>query len=163
MRTFRVGSPVLACLSVLAFVGCVEAQGFAQSLGQSKDRIGATLAGSKRQFLAFVPHGRSAAITVGQASATDDPSQIDSIPTFSGEFRAPGVGPQGEQRSHWFYTIAGGFPGVGGTTEFDAPIVPVSLDLLDWNKSVRVVNGHKLHYSVKPFVEPVLNLSLIHI
>ncbi len=33
----------------------------------------------------------------------------------------------------------------------------MSLDLLDSDKSVRVVNGHKLHYSVKPFVEPVLN------
>src|SRR5258707_3752732 len=94
VRAFRVSSPVLACLSILALVGCVEAQAFAQSNAQSnKDRVTATPAGSKRQFLAFVPHGRNAAITLGHATEPDDPSQINSIPTFSGELRAPGVCP----------------------------------------------------------------------
>ena len=49
--------------------------------------------------------------------------------------------------------MAGNRPESGGTTTFDAPIVPVSLDLLDYDGSVRVVNGHKLHYSVQPFVD----------
>lgn len=53
--------------------------------------------------------------------------------------------------------MAGGRPEFGGTTVFDAPIVPVSLDLLDYDGSVRVVNGHKLHYSVQPFVNAVVN------
>ena len=153
MRAFRVGSQVLASLSILAILGCVTARASAQS----KDRMSASLAGSKRQFLAFVPRGRTVASTLGHATEPDDPSQIDSISTFSGEFQTAGVGPKGDPRLQWFYAIAGGAPAAGGTTQFDAPIVPVSLDLLDWNKSVRVVNGHKLHYSVKPFIEPVLN------
>ena len=40
---------------------------------------------------------------------------------------------------------------------FNAPIVPVSLDLLDFDGSVRVVNGVRLHYSVRPFVTAVVN------
>lgn len=53
--------------------------------------------------------------------------------------------------------MAGGRPELGGTTVFDAPIVPVSLDLLDYDGSVRVVNGHKLHYWVQPFVDAAVN------
>lgn len=53
--------------------------------------------------------------------------------------------------------MAGHHPTAGGTTVFDAPIVPVSLDLLDYDGSVRVINGQKLHYSVKPFIDPVVN------
>jgi len=82
--------------------------------------------------------------------------EFDSIRSFNGEYQVSGFGPQGHPHYHWFYTIAGGRPDDGGTTTFDAPIVPVSLDLLDWDKSVRVVNGHKLHYSVKPFIDPAL-------
>jgi hypothetical protein len=85
------------------------------------------------------------------------PAVIDSIRTFNGDFQASGVGPTGNTQSKWFYTMAGGRPELGGTTAFDAPVVPVSLDLLDYDGSVRVVNGHELHYSVKPFVNPTLN------
>ena len=53
--------------------------------------------------------------------------------------------------------MAGGAPELGGTTTFNAPVVPVSVDLLDYDGSVRVVGGHRLHYSVHPFVEAVLN------
>src|SRR5262249_6400386 len=70
---------------------------------------------------------------------------------------APGVGPTGSPRRRWFYTIAGSKPEQGGTATFNAPIIPVSLDLLDYDGSVRVVNGQRLHYSVAPFVAPVLN------
>jgi hypothetical protein len=42
--------------------------------------------------------------------------------------------------------MAGNRPEAGGTTVFDSPIVPVSLDLLDYDGSVRVVNGQKLHW-----------------
>ena len=52
--------------------------------------------------------------------------------------------------------MAGRRPELGGTTTLNAPIVPVSLDLLDYDGSVRVVNGQRLHYSVQPFVAGVL-------
>jgi hypothetical protein len=53
--------------------------------------------------------------------------------------------------------MAGGRPELGGATTFDAPIIPVSLDLLDYDGSVRQVNGRKLHYSVEPYVNAVVN------
>jgi hypothetical protein len=53
--------------------------------------------------------------------------------------------------------MAGNRPEAGGTTVFDSPVVPVSLDLLDYDGAVRVVNGQKLHYSVLPFVSAVMN------
>jgi len=53
--------------------------------------------------------------------------------------------------------MAGGRPELGGATRFDAPIIPVSLDLLDYDGSVRQVNGRKLHYSVEPYVNAVVN------
>jgi hypothetical protein len=82
---------------------------------------------------------------------------IDSIKSFDGDFDAPGAGPTGEIQRKWRYTVAGGRPELGGTTVFNAPIVPVSLDLLDYDGSVRIVNGHKLHYSVAPFVRATIN------
>lgn len=60
----------------------------------------------------------------------------------------------------WLYTMAGGRPESGGTTVFDAPIVPVSLDLLDYDGSVRSVNGHTLRYSALPFVNAVMDSPL---
>ena len=53
--------------------------------------------------------------------------------------------------------MAGSLPESGGTTRFNTPIVPVSLDLLDYDGSVRVVGGRRLHYSVTPFVGAVVD------
>lgn len=118
---------------------------------QSKDQLAPTLSSAHRAFSVFAPRGNSALrdATGGRG--------IDSIHTFSGEFRASGVGPTGTPQHKWFYTMAGNHPENGGTSTFDAPIVPVSLDLLDYDGSVRVVNGHALHYSPQPFVNKVIN------
>lgn len=53
--------------------------------------------------------------------------------------------------------MAGSRPESGGMTRFNAPIVPVSLDLLDYDGSVRVIDGQRLHYSVQPFIGAVVN------
>jgi hypothetical protein len=118
---------------------------------QSRDQLAPTLSSAHRAYSVFAPRGHSAITDAGK------PGEFESIPTFSGEFHAPGIGPTGASQHKWFYKMAGGHPGAGGTTEFDAPIIPVSLDLLDYDGSVRVVNGHKLHSSAQPFVSAVLN------
>lgn len=82
---------------------------------------------------------------------------IDSLKNFSGEFQVAGFDAAGNPQQDWFFTMAGNAPEAGGTTSFGAPIVPVSLDLLDYSGRVRVVNGHPLHYSVRPFVGLVVN------
>ena len=126
--------------------------GFGASLvfAQSSDQIAPTLSSAHHGFTVFAPRGHRGGGPVGSSSSRPVHAGIDSIKNFNGEFRAPGIGPSGNPQQNWHYTIAGGRPELGGTTSFDAPIVPVSLDLLDYDGIVRVVNGHKLHYSVEP-------------
>lgn len=121
-------------------------------LAQSKDQIAPSLSSAHRGFTVFAPRGHA-----GSSTHPGDATDIDSIPTFSGEFQAAGVGPSGRPQRRWLYTMAGNPPELGGTTTLNAPIVPVSLDLLDYDGSVRRVNGEKLHYSVRPFVGAVLD------
>jgi hypothetical protein len=52
--------------------------------------------------------------------------------------------------------MVGNSPRKGGTTRINAPIVPVVLELLDSDGTLRVVNGQKLRYDPTPFVNPVL-------
>jgi hypothetical protein len=128
----------------------------------NKDQVAPTLSSAHGAFTVFAPRGHrgpDAANSNAQAAV----KQIDTIQTFSGDFQASGVGPSGKPQRRWFYTMAGNRPEAGGTTVFDAPVVPVSLDLLDYDGSVRVINGQKLHYSVQPFVDPVLNSPVFQV
>lgn len=128
------------------------------AFGQSRDQVAPTLSSAHHGFTVFAPRGHKPASSGSSAgSRSETPGGIDSIRTFNGEFRVPGLGPTGTPQHRWLYTIAGGRPEFGGTTTFNAPIIPVSLDLLDYDGSVRMVNGHKLHYSVDPFVNAVVN------
>ncbi|HEX6802042.1 MAG TPA: hypothetical protein VF133_00045 [Terriglobales bacterium] len=123
-------------------------------LAQSKDQVAPTLSSAHRAFTVFAPRGNANKALKPQ---TPTSPEIDSIAIFSGDFRAAGVGPNGAAQRRWQYSMAGSRPELGGTTTFDAPIVPVSLDLLDSTGSVREVNGQKLHYSVQPYVQAVVN------
>lgn len=123
---------------------------------QTKDQVAPALEGVRRGFTAIAPQEPSGTATPSIGASASKSSAFDSIPTFSGEYQVQGFGPQGYSHYHWYYTIAGRQPEKGGRTVIDAPVVPVSIDLLDWDKSVRVVNGHKLHYSVTPFVQPAM-------
>jgi hypothetical protein len=82
---------------------------------------------------------------------------IDSIANFNGQFFTDGFDTAGNPNRHWYTNTVGNPPQMGGTTTFHAPIVPVSVDLLDANGQVRVVNGHPLHSDVTPFIQPTVN------
>ncbi len=56
--------------------------------------------------------------------------------------------------------MVGNPPERGGTTTIRVPIVPVSVDLLDLDGSLRLSNGTPLHSDVTPFVEPTLQSPL---
>ena len=71
---------------------------------QSRDQLAPTLSSAHRAFSVFAPRGHSALL-----NATG-PHAIDSIPTFSGEFHANGIGPNGTAQHKWFYEIAGSRP-----------------------------------------------------
>src|SRR5579864_5787463 len=142
-------------LRVLAFVvAVIPAAAFGQNAGPSKDQVAPTLSSVHGAFTVFAPRGHRGGTSSNSRAQAGALPEIDSIQTFSGEFQASGVGPSGKPQRRWLYTMAGSRPEFGGTTVFDAPVIPVSLDLLDDDGSIRVVNGHKLHYSVQPFVGP---------
>jgi hypothetical protein len=140
---------------VLGAVVCAFVLEVSPAVAQHKDQIAPTLSGARRRFATIIPRGQKVAASrqISPASAAG----FDSIRNFAGEFQVAGLDAAGNPRRDWFYTMAGGDPDLGGTTSFNAPIIPVSLDLLDYDGRVRVVNGHALHYSVKPFVGPVVN------
>jgi len=141
----------------LAFI-CFITLSSLPGLAEPKDQLSPSLAAVKGRFTSFPPRGNSGSVDPATSKVSTVP--FDSLRTFEGGYQVAGFGPQGHPHYHWYYTMVGGHPQRGGATELDAPIIPVSVDLLDWNKSVRVVNGHKLHYSVKPFIDPVLRSPL---
>ena len=141
----------LPCLVAHAIVFSVAAS------AQSKDEVAPTLSSAHRGFTVFAPRGHDGTQHQTAVKREISPSGIDSIKSFTGEFEATGVGPTGKPGKKWHYEMAGGAPELGDTTVFETPIVPVSLDLLDSDGSVRVVKGHKLHYSVKPYIDAVVN------
>jgi hypothetical protein len=139
-----------------ATVFCVLASFLTRAaVAQSKDQVAPTLSSAHRAFTVFAPRGNGS--NAPNLESLSSSREIDSIPTFLGDFYAAGVGPTGRPQQRWFYSMAGSRPELGGTTTFDAPIIPVSLDLLDYDGSVREVNGRKLHYSVEPYVNAVVN------
>jgi hypothetical protein len=148
---FRGPSQVFSSLLLFVFGSCA-------AFAQSGDQIAPTLSRAHRSFTIFAPRGhRILGPESLRSAAPPNPVEIDSIPTFNGEFQAQGVGPTGRSQRKWFYTMAGSRPESGGTTSFNAPIIPVSLDLLDYDGSVRVIDGQRLHYSVQPFMGAAVN------
>ena len=85
---------------------------------------------------------------------------IDSLANFDVSFTAPGFAADGSSQSSWTMNLVGGPPELGGTTVVNAPVVPVSIDLLDVDGTVRVSNGALLHSDVTPFVQPTLQSPL---
>src|ERR1700757_2426118 len=53
---------------------------------------------------------------------------IASVPNFSGAYSTPGFTSSGAPNSTWLFNTLGNTPANGGTTNLDAPIVPVALD-----------------------------------
>jgi hypothetical protein len=98
---------------------------------------------------------------------------IDSVPNFSGVYSTPGFTSSGAPNSTWLFNTLGNTPANGGTTNLDAPIVPVALDFRNADGSpryVRVVNGRaivcgtpaepgckRLFFDPTPFIQPVLD------
>ncbi len=107
------------------------------------------------------------------------PLGVDTLTNFTGHFESQGVYFDGSAHHIWEYSMVGTDPAQGGTTVFNAPVVPVSLDLRNGDgtpRYVKVVNGvvvtctdgpngtapsdpacKRLFSDVTPFVQPFLN------
>ncbi len=93
----------------------------------------------------------------GQDHARFGLAGIDSAANWNKHFITGGIDPNGNPQHIWYYSMVGNPPELGGTTVFNAPIVPVSVDLRTANGSPRFVNGKPLISNVTPFVLPTLN------
>lgn len=100
------------------------------------------------RFIAVPPHGHR---SPGDANGTPG---VDSLTNWNGTYKTPGFDPNGKLRNTWFYNMVGNPPERGGTTNINAPVVPVALDLLNPDGSVF------LHYDPKPFILPTLQSPL---
>jgi hypothetical protein len=89
---------------------------------------------------------RTAALTASSVPG------VDSITTWSDQFTATGFDSDGHPQTVWPYTMVGRAPETGRTTTFNAPIIPVTVELLDTNGTVRVVNGVPLRQKVTPSI-----------
>jgi hypothetical protein len=108
------------------------------------------------------------------------PQGIDTLVNFTGHFDAQGVYADGSAHHIWEYSMVGNPPEKGGTTVVNAPVVPVSLQLLNADgkttRFVKVVKGDLTHpvtcgingvplnssckplvSDVTPFIQPFLN------
>jgi hypothetical protein len=89
---------------------------------------------------------------------------IDSVVNWSSYFYLFGLDSNGFPQFTWQHTMVGRAPfgtdeseGSAETTEIRAPIVPVSLDLRNFDGSPRFVGGKRLFSDGTQYVNPVLN------
>jgi hypothetical protein len=85
---------------------------------------------------------------------------VDTIANFQGTFNAPGQDSNGNLAYRWPYEMLGKSPTAGGTTEIAAPIIPVSIRLLDANGQQRYLNGQKLYYDGTQYLGNTLRSPL---
>src|ERR1041384_7112587 len=79
------------------------------------------------------PHTKASG---GIALAAKPQTGPDTIISFSDSFTAPGFDGDGNPQSVWPYTMVGRDPKQNRTTRFTAPIIPVTVELLDANGNV---------------------------
>jgi hypothetical protein len=101
------------------------------------------------------------------------PQGVDTLTNFTGHFQAQGVFYNNTPHQQWEYSMVGNSPTQGGTTTFNAPIIPVNIDLRNFDGSPRYVTDdgsdpianctnaatpgphcHRLFYDVTPFIAP---------
>lgn len=94
---------------------------------------------------------------IGQGHTNDGTQFLDTLLNWNGHFRANGVDGSGARQVIWYYNMVGNRPELGGTTTINAPIIPVTVDLRNFDGTPRFVNGKPLISSPAAFVQPVLN------
>lgn len=137
-RWLRLG---LSLLAPMCFV--------ANSSAQESDQItAASLANAHGKFNVVTPHAH----LNGQAHARHGIPNIDSLVNFNGHYHVFGYDSNNNPNDQWYFNTVGNPPNMHGSTTFNAPVVPVSMDLRNFDGSPRFVNGHRLFYDATQFV-----------
>jgi hypothetical protein len=96
-----------------------------------------------------------------KTAATSGLPGVDSVENWSDQFVTPGFDSSGSPQSVWPYTMVGTPPESGERTKIQAPIVPVTLDLLGPDGKVAVYHGQPLTFSDSPEIVKALVKSPI--
>jgi hypothetical protein len=149
----------LAVLAALLF-GAVPASVYGQAMEPDQVPVSFTLTTNPHTYNAKsiaaggVLGGRSNGSLLG----------IDSVVNWSSSFYLLGLDSNAFPQFTWQYTMVGRAPfgtgeseGSAETTEIRAPVVPVSLDLRNFDGSPRFVGGKRLFSDGTQYVNPVLN------
>jgi hypothetical protein len=94
-----------------------------------------------------VPHDAPAELSHANTGVPN----IDSIANFTGQFTTPGFDSSGAAQTIWPYTMVGKPPEHGHTTVINAPIIPVTVELLDADGNVATTtSGAPLRMATGP-------------
>ncbi|PYY02933.1 MAG: hypothetical protein DMG64_09760 [Acidobacteria bacterium] len=143
---------------LLSACALVAATGFAQLQNDQIALSGSLLDnGSNGKFTKIAPHAH---LRNGQAHARQGVPSIDSLLNWNDHYFAPGYldngTPDGVFNSLWYTNMVGNPPNNHGTTYINAPVVPVDIDLRNFDGTPRVLNGKRLYLAAAPFVPYVL-------
>jgi hypothetical protein len=129
------GNKSIVALLIMAAAGCSDSSS-ALTTAASQQAVTANDAQVPASFLqrARTSARRLPAHTApngGITMAAKAQSGIDTLINFSGSFTTPGFDTDGNPQSVWPYTMVGRPPEQNRTTRFQAPVIPVTVELLD--------------------------------
>jgi len=145
MKKFAPGFLLVTLLSVTAFAQNAQVQAT-----QNRDALPNNfLIGKHVKYSHPAPGGPHAAQkhTLAAASALSNtttttstfPPGVDTLVNFLGNYSAPGINFNGKPNDHWHYSIVGNPPTIGKTTVVNAPVIPVTIDMLNADGTPRSV------------------------
>jgi hypothetical protein len=126
---------------------------------QASDQLTGNLTSAKIKHLAMAPRGHRN----GQGHARFGIPDIDSLVNFNRHFQASGVDASGNPQVIWYYNMVGNPPHLGGTTAINAPVIPVIIDLRNYDGSPRFVNGYRLLYDSTQYLQATLNSPVFQV
>jgi len=90
------------------------------------------------------------------------PAGVDTLINFTNHFEAQGVYFDGSAHHTWEYSMVGNNPAHGGTTTFNAPVVPVIIDMRNADGTPAFAtnqfgNSVRLISLPDPFIQPFVN------
>jgi len=149
---------VIAALLSLSLPGFVRAQSMAD------DQVPISFTLSAKPYTLAAGSNATGGGVLGRRSS-GSALGIDSVANWSSYFYYQGLDSNGFTQFTWQYTMVGNAPfgqghdqdWEGETTWIGAPVIPVSLDLRNFDGSPRFVGSHRLISDAKQFVAPVLN------
>src|SRR5438270_580915 len=145
-------SPKRLFVCLLAFFALAVCSVFAQDISSDSDFVTSnTLPDSRIHFKTVTPQGHKNGMAFSRFGV---PPSVDSLASFNGQFFAPGFDNDGNPQNHWYTSTVGNPPVMGGTTSINAPVIAVSVDLL---QTANPTSAVRFHIDATQFLQLVMN------